>query len=369
MKHTLLCVDDEKDILSALERVFRKKYNVITANSAKEGLELLRNNEVSIIISDQKMPQMTGVEFLKASIKVNPKPIRILLTGYTDIDSVIKAINTGEIYRYITKPWDPVDFINTVGNAIEKYELRKELVEKNIALSDALEELKSLDEAKNNFMFLVNHELKTPLTVITSFMELLKETSLDEEQELYTQRISKSVQKLNHLIHEVLELVSAETGQVQLNFQKISSKVLFEDIDIKYIKPAKYKNVQVTQDIDDIKLLIDKKIILNIIDRIMDNALKFCNKDSIIQLSVKLVDQENYKAKVSITNEGEAISKTVIQKILKPFTLNEETMNHSKGFGLGLSISQALLGTQNSSLEFKSQDEHTEVSFLLDVVK
>ena len=69
-------------------------------------------------------------------------------------------------------------------------------MEKNIALSDALEELKSLDEDKNNFMFLVNHELKTPLTVITSFMELLKETSLDEEQELYTQRISKSVQKL-----------------------------------------------------------------------------------------------------------------------------------------------------------------------------
>ncbi len=369
MKHTILCVDDEKDILSALQRVFRKKYKVLTANSGQEGLEVLKKNDVSLIVSDQKMPEMTGVEFLKKSIDVNSKPIRILLTGYTDIDSVINAINTGEIYRYVTKPWDPVDITNTVDKAIEKFELRKQLEEKNKELKEANEELKTLDQAKNNFMFLVNHELKTPLTVITSFVDLLKESKLDEEQQLYTNRIDKSVKKLDLLIHDVLDLISAETGQLELNFQKISSQHLFEDLDAKYLKPAKYKEVEIKQKIKNLKLLIDKQVILNVLDRIMDNALKFCNKNSVITLNVEKSKDNPLKARVSVTNEGEELSDIIIQKIIQPFTLNEDTMNHSKGFGLGLSICQAYLGTQNSGLQFKSEDGKTEAAFELDIVK
>lgn len=170
MKQSILIVDDEIDNVDALERLFRRGYNVLKATSAAEGLAQLKGHpDVALIISDQRMPEMTGVEMLKKSIKTHPDAIRILLTGYTDMDSVIGAINSGQVYRYLTKPWDPVDLVNTVDKAVEKFNIRRELKEKNDALEKALSELKVLDEAKNQFMILINHELKTPLTVISSF--------------------------------------------------------------------------------------------------------------------------------------------------------------------------------------------------------
>src|SRR5690606_19796812 len=110
------------------------------------------------------MPEMTGVEFLEKSMKSHPNCIRILLTGYTDLDSVIAAINSGQVYRYITKPWDTRDLQITVDQAVEKFELESELKVKNEKLEKALTELKTLDQAKSQFMILINHELKTPLT-------------------------------------------------------------------------------------------------------------------------------------------------------------------------------------------------------------
>ena len=118
IKHTIMCVDDEIDNVEALERIFRKKYTVLKATSADEGLKLLKINKVSLIIADQRMPIKTGVEFLKESIALYPDAVRILLTGYTDVDSIIAAINSGEVYRYITKPWDPADLALTIDKAI-----------------------------------------------------------------------------------------------------------------------------------------------------------------------------------------------------------------------------------------------------------
>ena len=106
MAHSILCVDDEEHNLQALERLLRKKYDIHTALSGKDALELMEKVHFSLIISDQRMPLMTGVDFLVEAQKIQPQAIRILLTGYTDLESVIDAINKGQIYRYITKPWD-----------------------------------------------------------------------------------------------------------------------------------------------------------------------------------------------------------------------------------------------------------------------
>ncbi|NJM09755.1 MAG: response regulator [Bdellovibrionaceae bacterium] len=96
MKHTILVVDDEVDNVDALERLFRRKYNVIKATSGRQALKALEDSNVSLIVTDQRMPNMTGVEFLAESMESHPHAIRILLTGFTDIDSVISAINSGQ---------------------------------------------------------------------------------------------------------------------------------------------------------------------------------------------------------------------------------------------------------------------------------
>src|SRR4051812_6288219 len=102
MSYTILVVDDEADILDSLERQFRKEYKVLKATSGIEALRFLQKETIHLILSDQRMPEMTGVQLFERVQKIQPDAIRMLLTGYTDVASVIAAINNGHIYRYIT---------------------------------------------------------------------------------------------------------------------------------------------------------------------------------------------------------------------------------------------------------------------------
>src|SRR5574337_493569 len=122
----ILLVDDEPDILRTLALTFEEEYEVFQADSGAEGLAILGQHDIAVIIADQRMPEMTGVEFLERSIAKRPHAIRIILTGYTDTASLIRAINAGRIYRYITKPWDRDELKITVKRACESYELTME---------------------------------------------------------------------------------------------------------------------------------------------------------------------------------------------------------------------------------------------------
>lgn len=122
-KYNILVVDDELDNLQLFKRTFRRKYNVFLASSGMEGLEILKNNEIHMIITDQKMPEMEGVDFLKKTIEMSPDSMRMLVTGYTDANALISAINSGKIYRYIKKPWNPDEILNLVDTAMKIYQL------------------------------------------------------------------------------------------------------------------------------------------------------------------------------------------------------------------------------------------------------
>src|ERR1039458_6600536 len=106
-KFKILCVDDEPDIVSTLRRAFRKDYDVVTTTSGAEGIELIKTQPFDLIISDQRMPEVTGDEVLKFAMETQPEAIRILLTGYTDMVSLVRCVNDAGIYKYISKPWEP----------------------------------------------------------------------------------------------------------------------------------------------------------------------------------------------------------------------------------------------------------------------
>jgi EAL domain-containing protein (putative c-di-GMP-specific phosphodiesterase class I)/ActR/RegA family two-component response regulator len=123
--HTLLLVDDEPDILSALKRLFRREgYAIFTAASGTEGLELLASREIGVVISDARMPQMSGDEFLGKVREMHPATVRIMLSGYTDIKAVTSAVNSGELFGFFTKPWDDADLLKKVRAAFHRYALR-----------------------------------------------------------------------------------------------------------------------------------------------------------------------------------------------------------------------------------------------------
>ena len=126
-KPKMLIVDDEPDNLDLLYRTFRRDFQVLRAESGGQALELLSTEgEVAVIISDQRMPEMKGTEFLSKTVPEFPDTVRIILTGFTDVEDLVDAINAGQVYRYITKPWDPDELKTVVHNAAETYDLLKQ---------------------------------------------------------------------------------------------------------------------------------------------------------------------------------------------------------------------------------------------------
>jgi response regulator RpfG family c-di-GMP phosphodiesterase len=143
-KITLLYVDDEENNLFSFKATFRIKYNVLTALSGDAALEILGKSLVHIIITDQRMPEMTGVEFLEKVLEKYPDPMRLLLTGYADMEAVVDAVNKGKIFHYLTKPWNEEELDLTIQAAYAKYLERAELKETNKKLEVSNDQLEFL---------------------------------------------------------------------------------------------------------------------------------------------------------------------------------------------------------------------------------
>ncbi|MCJ8208938.1 response regulator [Mucilaginibacter sp. RS28] len=126
MQYGVLYVDDEINNLNSFKAAFRRDFTIFTAQSAREGRKILDNNEIGVIITDQRMPTVTGIEFLESILPVYPDTIRILLTGFADINAVMDAINRGQVYKYLVKPWQNEELKMYIQNAMEIYHLRKE---------------------------------------------------------------------------------------------------------------------------------------------------------------------------------------------------------------------------------------------------
>jgi putative two-component system response regulator len=125
MQYKILFVDDESPNLRLLERLFRGSYELFTAESGVQALKILAVHDIAVIISDQRMPEMTGIDFLKKAAEMRPQTVRIMLTGYTDAEALVEAINSGVVYKYMTKPWNNDELRNTVKRALQHYETIK----------------------------------------------------------------------------------------------------------------------------------------------------------------------------------------------------------------------------------------------------
>ncbi len=181
---TVLCVDDEPNILSALKRLFRGKgWQTLTADSAQAGLALLQTQSVDLVISDMRMPEMDGAQFL-AEVRTRwPATLRLLLTGYADINAIIEAINRGEIYRYITKPWDDNDIVLIVRQALthqaltqEKQRLEALTTQQNLELKELNASLEAKVMTRTSELSLANEQLKanffTSIKVFSTLLEM-----------------------------------------------------------------------------------------------------------------------------------------------------------------------------------------------------
>jgi response regulator RpfG family c-di-GMP phosphodiesterase len=148
-RHTVLCVDDEQFVVASLSRLLRHDYNVLTATSGEDALALVRHHKVDVLVSDQRMPGMKGVELLREVKSMSPSTMRILLTGYADLNAIVDSVNEGEVFRYITKPWKNEVLRYTVGVAAKAAVETAAQSEAHAKVALAANDLNAMDPTKD----------------------------------------------------------------------------------------------------------------------------------------------------------------------------------------------------------------------------
>ena len=234
---TLLFVDDEPGILSALRRLFRPHgYRILIAESGEQGLAILEENEVDLVISDMRMPVMDGAAFLKQVRQRWPDITRILLTGYADITSTVSAINEGEIYRYIAKPWDDNEIITIVREAIERRRLQSENTRLTELTRTQNEELKSLNASLEQKVAERTAELQKALSQVEKAHGELKKsfvTSVQVFTGLMELRSGPGANRLSGHGRRVADLARNIAGRMKLSdgeAQNVMLAALLHDI-------------------------------------------------------------------------------------------------------------------------------------------
>jgi YesN/AraC family two-component response regulator len=172
--HTILCVDDEENILNSLKRLLRKEsYRLLTAPSGADGLKLLEENSVHLVISDQRMPQMDGTQFLAKVKEEYPDAIRIILTGYTNVDSITESINKGHVYKFLLKPWNDQSLKLEIKQALEQYDLiqankilHKKVLKQNEELKTMNENLEALVSERTKQLVIQNRALELSRAIL-----------------------------------------------------------------------------------------------------------------------------------------------------------------------------------------------------------
>ncbi len=407
-KYGILYVDDEPDNLTVFKAAFRRHYNIHIANSAREGMAILSQSDIQLVITDQRMPGITGVEFLKTAVRKHPKLIRMILTGYSDIDVVIQSINQGHVYRYINKPWDKNELKLIIDNALETYRLknenqilledlkkanlkleeyagdlenkvrqRTEVLEKNMALleREILERKKveqviresekaaaAANETKSQFLARMSHDIRTPISAILGFVQLMKVKCDAANRQIYLDAISSSGETLLSLVNDILDISRIEAGKLTLEYTYVDLRAVFKDIKQFFLWKVKDKGLELTVEIDEtlpLKVILDETRLRQILFNLLGNAFKF-TENGYIKLAALKCDRHTHSDDclgyvISVQDSGCGIPKTHQKKIFGEYAQQKgQYREKQNGAGLGLAITKNLAELMGCQITLKS---------------
>jgi signal transduction histidine kinase len=373
-RHTILVVDDEADVVTSVQDLLRLDYRVLGATRAQEGLQILHDLEVHVVMTDQRMPGMSGVEFLRRVRAEQPEAIRLLFTGYADIKAVIDAINQGNVFRYITKPWDPDELQTIIRQAADQYDLlverRKlltELQNKNQELQAANTELQQANELKDAFIKVASHELRTPLAILLGLTELaLRSAEVPEPVQGWLHSIHKASLRLNHLVTQLLKMLLADCFERPLERSPTDLAALLhtaaDDVQPFVQQRRQQLSLKLAGDLG--TLNVDAAKIRDSIDHLLLNAVKFTPDQGTVQLSARRT--EDHGAEIQVTDTGVGIEPDALAHIFDPFFTRFDVSRHAsgsfefnrRGLGLGLSLVKAFVEMHGGSVEVASAPGH-----------
>lgn len=354
-RHSFLIVDDEEDVLESLRHLFHRHYRVHTAKDGNHALELLEREDIHLILSDQRMPGMSGDAFLARAREMRPDAIRMLFTGFADIQGVISAINRGQIFRYILKPWDVAELETTVRQAVEQFELvadrRRllvELQEANAKLTQANAELAESNALKTAFLEVASHEFNTPINLVnglTELLRLLEPHRAPEEKEILDQ-LSRSSRQLARLVATTLTLMEADDFRRTIRQTPTNLTELLRGV-AEQVHPfirARHQELrlEVADNLGEFELDADK--IRDAVINLLTNAIKFTPDGGCITFEAHLLNPE--EVQIRVIDQGTGLTPRALSQLFQPFFTEFEPSRHSsgdfgynkRGLGLGLSL-------------------------------
>ncbi|MEQ9376152.1 MAG: hybrid sensor histidine kinase/response regulator [Imperialibacter sp.] len=370
-KYSILYVDDESNNLIVFRNAFFRNFKVITSNSAEEALSILKTEVVQVIISDQRMPGMTGIDFLSKANQISPDSIKMILTAYSDIDVILKAVNEVGIYQFILKPWDSNHLLLTLNNAIQKYELsnqnkaliddlgkakanlEQKVIERTQELATKNKELSTLNEVKDKFFSIISHDLKLPIASLNILLEIMLSFKHQlDEQKVHDlgEKAKEYLQHVTQLLDNLLHWSLSQTGDIKISNKKTDLvKVAKGQVDL-FDFLASQKDIRIVMETDGNPLwsMVDENMVSLVLRNLISNAIKYSHEKGEIHLSFK---RDKDVVIISIVDAGVGIPQELIEK-LKGNTWSEPrrgTMNE-KGAGLGLRLGKEFIEKMHGQL-------------------
>jgi signal transduction histidine kinase len=339
----VLYIDDEDNNLKSFRATLRKDFKIFTAINAEDGLRIAQQEEIHVCIADQRMPGMTGTEFFEQMVKINPDPIRILLTGYSDIASVIDAINKGEVYRFIDKPWNIEQIKNSIKNAADIYFMRTELKDKTL-------KLKKLHSEMNQFVYSLSHELRGPLMSISGVSKLAKLEIEDPHILEYFEMIDSATFKLDDFIYKMLDFY--RSTKIDNKISEIIFKEVVEQQMDAYRSKFDLSHFEISININQAdKFFSDNSKIRVILNNLFSNSVQFQKRGDtkkIISISIKV---EEAIATILVEDNGIGIDEKYQSEVFGLFT---RATQKNVGTGLGLYMVKEAVEQMGGKIELDS---------------
>ncbi|HWZ04643.1 MAG TPA: hybrid sensor histidine kinase/response regulator [Mucilaginibacter sp.] len=343
-KIKILYVDDEPENLVGFKASLRLDYQILTAVNIPDAIACLDNNpEIRIIFSDQRMPGKTGVDFFEEIRVTHPLPVRIMLTAYTDVESIIDAINKGNIFRFVKKPWIEADIIWAIEEANKFYMANSMLSIKNVELQKAYNEL-------NKFAYSVSHDIRGPLTGILGAINLAREIDDASEMKEMLFLMEKSVKKLNTYVLSMHDYYSMQRGELKIT--EIDFNRIIDEVKAIYTVNSKVNHVTFKINIkQDEVFLSDHAPLRLILNNLLSNAFKYQDPNGATKSVEVNIDVKDGKAIIYVTDTGIGIQESHLGEIFNLF-FRSNSSEVGSGFGL-YNVKSAILKL-NGQIEVSS---------------
>ena len=343
----IMIIDDEQQNLNVLSAVLEPKYRTICCLSGAEAIKTIdamaNQDEIAAIISDQRMPKMTGVQFFENIIEKIPDTVRMILTAYTDTNSIVDSINKANIYKFITKPFDPPALLRIVDQAVELYSLRLKV--------------KEGDKLKREFISTVSHELRTPMNGIQGSLDLLKTATEKKDFDENIRNMEKSINHLSGLIESIINFTVFESGDSSLSNRSVNFNEAFQDLIDEYRGSCERKGIEFSYeklDSEDI-ICIDIDKIKKIVGYLLANAVMFTDKGKISLKLDRVIKGDDERIEVIVEDTGIGIDSRLHKEIFKLFTQADASYSREYGgLGIGLAITKQLLDLFEGSIDIES---------------